>query len=173
MEQAAVPGAVCQARLEGWIGQYADAILRVCFLYLGDRDLAQDAMQDTFFKAWRAMDRFEKQGESSERAWLMRIAVNTCRDYRRGQWFRHVDFSRSLDDLPPRLIAEEAEDRAIYLDVARLPEKQKQVILLHYFQNFTLQETAQILGIPKSTAYKRLARAEQMLRQALTGGDSL
>jgi len=172
VEQAEVPGAAREMRLEEWVQQYADAILRVCFLYLGDRSLAEDALQDTFLKAWKAMDRFEKKGVCSEKAWLMRIAVNTCRDYRRGRWFRHMDISTALEELPPRLLAREAEDRALAMDVARLPDKHRQVILLHYFQNLTLQETAQALGIPKSTVYKRLVRAEEMLKSMLTGGDA-
>ena len=173
MEHAEVPGAVRAKRLEEWVDAYGDAVLRVCFLYLGDRHLAQDARQDTFLKAWKAMAQFEKNGAGHEKAWLMRIAVNTCRDYRRGAWFRHVDKRTALEDLPPRLTAEDAQDRALTMDVMRLPEKLKQVVLLHYYQNLTIQETAQALGIPKSTAYKRLVRAEETLRRALKGGDTL
>ena len=132
MEHAEVPGAVQAERLTEWAEAYADAILRVCYLYLGDRHLAEDALQDTFLKAWKAMKQFERRREGSEKAWLMRIAVNTCRDYRRGGWFRHV--TAALEDLPLRLTAVEAEDRTLILDVMRLPEKQKRVVLLHYFR---------------------------------------
>ncbi len=171
MERAQVPGLIREARLTEWVEAYADAILRVCYLYLGDRHLAEDAMQDTFLKAWKAMAQFERRGNGSERAWLMRIAVNTCRDYRRGRWFQHLDLRTPLEELPPRFTTVEDEDRALTMDVMRLPDKQKQVVLLHYFQNMTLEETAQALGIPKSTAYKRLIRAEEMLKSSLTGGD--
>ena len=173
MEHAEVPGAVRAKRLEEWVDAYGDAVLRVCFLYLGDRHLAQDTRQDTFLKAWKAMARFEKNGPGHEKAYLMRIAVNTCKDYRRLAWARHTDARTALEDLPPRLTARQEQDRALTMDVMRLPDKLEQVVLLHYYQNLTIQETAQALGIPKSTAYKRLVRAEETLRRALKGGDTL
>ena len=55
--------------------QYEKEVLKVCTLYLRDLTLAEDATQETFFKAYKAMDRF--QGGSSEKTWLMRIAINT------------------------------------------------------------------------------------------------
>ena len=59
------------------------------------------------------------------------------------------------------------------LDARReLPDKYKQVVLLYYYSNLTLQDTAEALGIPKSTAGKRLKRAEEMLRHSLTGGEA-
>ncbi|MBO5501664.1 MAG: sigma-70 family RNA polymerase sigma factor, partial [Clostridia bacterium] len=68
------------------MNQYGDAILRFCTLQLRDVKLAEDAAQDVFIKAWKAMDGF--QGRSSEKTWLYRIAINTCRDYQRTGWFR-------------------------------------------------------------------------------------
>ena len=65
-------------RIEELIDLYGDAILRLCILYLGDRQLAEDAFQETFLKAWEKWDGF--RGESSVKTWLTRIAVNTCRD---------------------------------------------------------------------------------------------
>ena len=171
MEQAAVPSAVREQRLEQWIQAYSDDVLRTCFLYLTDRQLAQDALQDTFLKAWRAMAQFERGQISSEKAWLLRIAINVSKDYRRGKWFRHVDLSHELDALPPRLVSVEMEDRALTMDVCNLPDRLKQVILLYYYQNLTLQETADALGIPKGTAYKRLKKAEETLRLGLIGGE--
>ena len=55
--------------------------------------------------------------------------------------------------------------------IGSLPDKYKQVILLYYYSNLTLQETADALGIPKSTANKRLRKAEEILKHSLTGGD--
>ena len=163
MEHAAVPGITREETLEDWVNAYSDCLLKTCFLELGDRALAQDALQDTFFKAWKAMERFERQ--------QVRIAINTCRDYRRGAWFRRMDFHQALEELPPGLLALPAEDRSLFLSLAGLPAPEKRLILLYYYHNLTLREAADILGMPKSTAAKRLRRAEEMLRQSLTGGD--
>ena len=63
---------------ETLIDAYGDELLRLCLLYLGDRQLAEDAFQETMVKAWRALPGF--RGESGAKTWLFHIAVNTCRD---------------------------------------------------------------------------------------------
>ena len=169
MGDAAVPGALREQRLEQWITDYSDAILRICFVYLRDRAQAEDALQDTFLKAWKHMDHLERQQTMSEKAWLMRIAINTCHDYHRSKWFRHTDMRRALEDLPPQAMAVLPDDHALLMDVYNLPEKFKQVILLYYYQEMTLAQTAEILAISPSAVHNRLAKAREMLKGRLTG----
>lgn len=173
MDGALVPGAMRESqeeRIERWMTQYGNAVLHTCFVCLSDVQLAEDAMQDTFVKAWRAMGKFEDRG-SGEKAWLLRIAMNTCRDYRRGMWFRRVDLPGELEKLPPALIAVTPRERELFLDVLRLPEKYRQVILLHYYQDMTLREIGETLRLSVSAVHHRLKRAEGMLRRGLRGGD--
>ena len=170
MERAAVPSMIREQRLSQWIENYSDSILRTCFLYLSDQTQAEDATQDTWIKAWKHMDDFERKGIANEKAWLLRIAINTCKDYRRTAWFRHVDRSKALDELPPQLIAVEPEDRTLTLMVMDLPDRYKQVILLYYFQGLTMQETADALNTSQSTVQRRLKKAEELLKGSLTGG---
>ena len=61
------------------VQQYGDALMRMCFLYLKDVHLAQDAVQDTWLKVYRNYDKFD--ANSSEKTWIMRIAINVCKDY--------------------------------------------------------------------------------------------
>ena len=170
MEHAAVPGMIREQRLNEWIEAYSDPILRTCFLYLSDRGQAEDALQDTWIKAWKHMDEYEKNNIANDKAWLLRIAVNTCKDYRRSAWFRHIDRSKALDELPPRLVAAEPEDRTLTLTVMDLPDRYKQVILLYYFQGLTMQETADALDVSQATVHRRLEKAEELLKGSLTGG---
>ena len=172
MERAAVPSMTKERILETWVHTYAGAILKTCFIYLSDHDLAQDAMQDTFMKAWKYMEHNHPSSIRNEKAWLMRVAMNTCRDYRRTQWFKHIDFRVSLDELPPSYVSVPEEDRDLVIEVCNLPDKYKRLVLLYYYSNMTLQDTAETLGIPKSTASKRLKRAEEMLKRRLTGGEA-
>ncbi len=172
MERAAVPGMTREQILETWVHTYAGAIKKACFIYLADHDLAQDAMQDTFLKAWKYMERNSAPSIRNEKAWLMRVAMNICRDYRRTQWFRHIDFRKSLDELPPSFVSVPEEDRDLVMEIGNLPDKYKRPVLLYYYSNMTLQDTAEALGIPKSTACKRLKRAEEMLKRSLTGGEA-
>ncbi len=115
MERAEVPGMNREQRLGRWIEDYSDPILHICFLYLSDQGQAEDAVQDTWIKAWKHMGDFERQGIANEKAWLLRIAINTCKDYRRSAWFRHIDRQRALDELPPRLVSAEPEDHSLTL----------------------------------------------------------
>lgn len=128
-------------------------------------------MQDTFLRAWQAMDQFEGRNGCSEKTWLMRIAVNVCRDYGRTRWFRHIDLSRALEELPPGLTAVLPEDRLLMVEIMKLPLRYRQTLLLYYYQEMTLEEAACALGISRSTFHHRLKKARNMLRITLTGGD--
>lgn len=169
MNIASVPSDVGEQQLEAWLIEYGDAVLRVCAAYLSDRALAEDAVQDTFVKVWRRMDGYRK--ESSAKTWIMRIAINTCKDYRRGAWLRHVDRATPIEDLP--LAAEDttAESRALYADVLNLPDKLKQPVLLYHFQDMTLVETAKALGLSRSAVQNRLKKAYALLRYVPEGRD--
>ncbi|MEG2252621.1 MAG: sigma factor, partial [Clostridia bacterium] len=68
------------------VTQYQLPLLRMCCIYLHDKSLAEDAVQETFLKAFKAISTF--RGECSEKTWLMRIAINTCHDIKRSGWFR-------------------------------------------------------------------------------------
>ncbi len=172
MDRAEVPGMNREQRLSRWIDLYSDAILKTCWLYLSDRQQAEDVLQDTWIKAWKHMEDIDRKGITNEKAWLLRIAINTCKDYRRTAWFCHVDSRRAVEDLPPRLVSVEPEDHTLTLVVMDLPERYKQIVLLHYFQGLTIQETADVLGQSVSTAHRRLKKAEALLKDALKGGEA-
>ncbi|MBE5783055.1 MAG: sigma-70 family RNA polymerase sigma factor [Clostridiales bacterium] len=173
MNGALVPGAVYEEteeqRLERWMDEYGNAVLHTCFVCLSDVQLAEDATQDTFVKAWQGWGKFENRHAGAEKAWLLRIAINTCRDYRRGMWFRRVDLPGEMEKLPPALISVSPRERELFLDVLSLPEKHRQVILLHYYHNMTLREMGDVLGLTPSSVHSRLKKAEHMLRQGLEG----
>jgi len=151
--------------MEELISLYGDDILRLCLLYLGDRQLAEDAFQETFVKAWRRKDTF--RGESSIKTWLSRIAVNTCRDMLRRGWFRLMKRSEPIESLFA-LAAPQEEARADVRDaVLALPGKYREVIVLYYDQEMTLKEIAETTGMTVNSVSTRLRRARALLRKAL------
>lgn len=75
------------------VEQYQTSLRRICYVILRDTDQAQDAVQETFLKAYQSWDRF--RNECDAKTWLMRIAINTCRDYHRSAWFRKSEAKRS------------------------------------------------------------------------------
>lgn len=153
---------------ESWISDYGDGLLRMCYMQLRDRELAKDALQDTFLKAWQA---WKRQGHiASERAWLYKIALNTCRDYRKSAWSRHTDQRIVLEDLPLKDDAT-PEDRLLMIDVMRLPDKLRQVIFLYYYHGMTMEEIAKIAGVNTVMIHRRLKKARAMLRIQIEEGN--
>lgn len=152
-------------RLEDLMRRYGDALVRMCCLYLHDAALAQDAAQDTFVKAWRRLETF--RGECDERTWLMRIAINTCRDYHRTAWLRHVDRSTPLEALPEAGAEDVHPDGEVIRAVMALSRREREAVLLRYYQEMTIEEAAQALRISPSAVKQRLQRANRRLRDRL------
>ena len=150
--------------LEQLMAEYGTVLLRTCCLYLRDYHLAEDAVQETFIKAARGLSRFH--GESSLQTWLIRIAINTCRDIQRSAWHRFVDRRIQADTLSP-LSAPAQPDDAVLPAVAALSTKYKDVIILRFYHNLTLSDIAAVLSVPTQTAASRLRRAKAKLRRAL------
>lgn len=150
------------------VEQYQAALLRTCYVMLKDYALAEDAVQETFLKAYRAMDNF--RGDCSEKTWLMQIAMNTCRDMKRRAWFRRVERRASLEQIPQPSVPFEARDDSIIQSVMRLPLKEREVLLLYFYQDMTLKEVGQSLGLSKSTVSNRLKLAKEKLKAVLEGG---
>lgn len=137
-------------------------LLRLCCVYLKDVNMAEDAVQETFLKAYKGMDAFRK--ESSEKTWLIRIAVNVCRDMRRNAWFRFVDRRVDLEKM------QIPQNHALLLSVMELPRKQMEVVLLYYYERMTQKEIASMLGLSDVSVSKRLQKARQRLREEWEGG---
>ena len=151
--------------LEEIMARWEVPLLRTCYLILRDAALAEDAVQETFLKAWRAYGDY--RGEASEKTWLMRIAVNTCRDMLRGGWFRRVDRKADMADLPEPSVPFTEPDDTLTRAILSLPDGLRQVITLRYYQGLTVQEMAQVLHIHRRTVHYRLDKAERVLRAAL------
>ena len=129
--------------------KYQLSLLRLCFAYLHDRTLAEDAVQETFLKAYRSINGF--RNESSEKTWLSHIAINCCRDMNKSAWTRFFDRRITPDMLPaPSENPSEKDD---------------------YFEDMTTVEIAETLHISQQAVSGRLKRALSKLRAIL--GDTL
>ena len=152
--------------VEELIDQHGDDILRLCLLYMGERQLAEDAFQETFVRAWRHLSAF--RGESSVKTWLSHIAVNVCRDMLRTPWLRMRRSARSVEEME-HLPAPDAAPRHELMDAIRaLPDKYREVIVLVYVQDMKLREAAAQLRLPVPTVSTRLRRARARLAQLLS-----
>ncbi len=151
------------AVVSAWYHQYGTDVLRLCFMYMRNRNDAEDAAQETFLKIWRKLDCYEGRNLCSARTWIMRVACNTCKDLLRKN--RRGDIIRSItpEDLSS-LGNSVQEDRELVMDVMNLPEKYRSVILMVYWQGMTIQETARMLRSSQSTVFRRLGKAREMIK---------
>ena len=169
MEAVKDPDSRRDQTIERLITQHQTSLLRLCYVQLQDHALAEDAVQETFLKAYKGFDSF--RGDSSEKTWLTRIAVNTCRDFQRRGWFKHTDRRVTPDMLPVGTVQPDTEDLDLSLAVMKLPRKMREAILLYYYQDMSTEEIAETLGIAQSSVSNRLRRGREKLRKLLEGRD--
>lgn len=144
-----------------------DAALRaLAFRLLGDRDRMDDALQEAYLRAYRALPRF--RGDSAISTWLYRIVYNACLDeLRNAPQVVALDSVRERAD--PRPGAAESLELADAL--ASLPPADRAAVLLVDAQGFDYRSAAEVLGIPEGTIASRLNRARAHLRRYI--GDQL
>ena len=123
MAKPMIPGSREEQELTRLMETYGAMLVSLCASALRDRHLAQDAVQETFLKAYRHLHQLAQA--DSERAWLIRIALNTCRDFQRTWWARHVDRRVPLDTLPEAGAPDASRD--ILDQVQRLPRGSTQM----------------------------------------------
>lgn len=166
MEVVKGPDSNREERLTRMVEQYQSSLLTMCYAYLHERELAEDAVQETFLKAYRAMDSF--RGESSEKTWLTSIAINVCRSVHRNVWFSRVNRSVTPEDLSVAVWDDYDQDAAdLAAAIQKLPDKLKEVVLLYYYQEIPMPEIAQIVGVTTSMVSKRIKKAHAKLHDVL------
>ena len=141
-------------------------LLGLAFSILRDAGEAEDAVQETMVRAWKAWDTIadpERRG-----AWLTRICINHCRHRRRARrWLLWAD--RTTDE-PDQLAATHVDEIDLDMDAAfrRLTLQQRTVIALHYGYGYSLDECADLMGCRPGTVRSHLARALATLRREIT-----
>lgn len=150
--------------------EYATGILRMCYLYLNDYQLAEDAMQETFVRVFRYYGKFAKK--SSAKTWITRIAINVCKDI----------IAKKCDEQmwqPDEVEADGGCEEHQYLSVennmvisqaiGKLEEKLRAVVILFYYQENNTAQIAKILDIPRTSVEFRLKKARKLLQEEMKG----
>ena len=139
---------------------YIDEVYRAALSCCRSREDAEDAVQSAFLKLLTTDTVFSS--EEHIRRWLIRVAVNECRNRLTSFWRRNVS---SLEE-SGELSAEFSEDERWLLDeISRLPSKYSSVLHLHYYEGYTCAEIADILRISETNVQTRLMRARKMLKK--------
>jgi RNA polymerase sigma-70 factor (ECF subfamily) len=160
--------------IEALIRAHEQAVYRLALSVLDDPAEADEAAQDSFVAALRALKSY--RGESAFTTWLYAITVNVCRARlrRRRAWGRMMDALRTAFRLgsdapadPEAVIIQHEADADLWNAVAALDEKHRLPVILRYYQGFSAAEVAQTLGISEGTVHSRLFTARERLRAQL------
>jgi RNA polymerase sigma-70 factor (ECF subfamily) len=160
---------------EDVVREHQDAVYGAALRVLGDRDAALDAANQAFMKAYRSIGSYDPSRPIKH--WLLRIAVNEAITIGRR---RTRDRARQAPETEAATLADRAatpetetldrESRVgIRAAVARLPELYREVVVLRYFNELSVDEVAAVLGRSPSTVGVQLLRARELLRKALEG----
>ena len=154
-------------------GRYYNDIFRYCYFQTGDEQAAWDCTQETFFRLMRFLDAYTEKGRF--KAYLLRIALNPCRDWFRREDGRAVPYEDPDDACDtavflqnPQNMESQAENRLLLRDaLSQLPEFQRETIVLYYYYGYKQREIAHITGIPLSTVKTRLRAGTERLQVLL------
>lgn len=147
------------AEVERVVDEYATMLLRVAYSQLNNRAEAEDAVQEVLLKYMEKAPTFQSEGH--EKAWLLRVTINHCKNHLASAWFRK---RADLDEGIPAL---DNAEREVVSAVAALPVKYRAVVHLYYFEGYSTKEIADILHSRPNTVSSRLSRARALLAKAL------
>lgn len=146
--------------VEEIVERYGDMLFRMCMVMLCSEHDAQDAVQDTFCRYMEHAPAF--RDEEHEKAWLLQVAANRCRDvYRSRKRHPAVELTETA------CYCELTEHSEVLTELMGLPEKLKAVICLYYIEGYRTKEIAKMLGITTNAVKKRLQKGRKMLRLSL------
>ncbi|WP_043930636.1 sigma-70 family RNA polymerase sigma factor [Bacillus sp. EB01] len=152
-------------------GEY---LIRLAFFYVKDWSAAEDIVQEVFVTYFLKSHQFENR--SSIRTYLAKITVNKCHDYLRS-WKNKIHLysnqlfgnSGSKKNSPEQIIIDKNKNDLLIQEVLKMSIKYRDVILLYYYQEFTIIEISKILNCSENTVKTRLSRAKSILKNNLDG----
>lgn len=156
--------------MERMVTQYGDCLLRMCCLYMGNLQSAEDALQETYIRAFKNIDKFKHQ--CSEKTWLTGIAINVCRSHLKREkirlnYIQPVHDCSDTEQIPNDKSSEIIYDDTVLREIHMLKPKYKEVILMYYYQEMKAKEIAATLKISESAVTVRLSRAREQLKNKL------
>lgn len=148
------------------IEKYADMVRRLCLIHLQNSADTEDIFQTVFLKYVLRSMPFDN--EEHEKAWLIRVTINACKDLRKSFFKSRIV---SLDDLIEMPAPMTQSHREVLEAVLSLPRKYKDVVYLHYYEGYTAAEIGEILGKNVNTIYTLMTRSKKLLKEKLEGDE--
>ncbi|MFD2044167.1 sigma-70 family RNA polymerase sigma factor [Ornithinibacillus salinisoli] len=151
---------------------YGESIKRLIFTYVKNYAQADDLFQEFLIKVYQNLDQFNRN--SSLKTWLYRIAINKCKDYLRSplnrlfplhEYTKGSTMVKSAEDIT----LENEQQQAIVHSILALPIKYREIFVLRYYQDFTIKQVSDALGVQESTVKTRIMRGKKKLQLKLDG----
>lgn len=148
------------------VDEYADMVRRLCMLHLKNYADTEDIFQTVFLKY--ALSSIEFENKEHEKAWLIRVTINACKDLLKSFFRRNTVSIHQLIEQP----APQDQDYTDVLEaVLSLPKKYKDVVYLYYYEEYTAPQISKILGKNVNTIYTLLNRSKKILKAQLGGSE--
>lgn len=154
--------------------KYGDMIIRLAYTYVKQKQAAEDISQEVFISCYNGLNQFQKK--ASYKTWLYRITVNKCKDYINSWSFKHIHYKDFLsilikDTLVNSEVMDREEKEIIFSKVLALPIKFREVIILHYYEDLSINEISELLAINSNTVKTRLHRARMKMKGFIEGDE--
>lgn len=142
-----------------------DMVYRVCLLQLKHEQDALDAVSETFVRLFQKKPDFADT--EHEKAWLIRTTINYCKDVQKSFWKRKRNVYDAAAEQMLQSVQTPSEDREVLRAIWRLPPAHAELLYLHYYEGYSIEEIAVIMHKNASTLRSRLSRAKELLRKEL------
>lgn len=149
------------AQFTAYAQQYIDTVYRVAYHYIKSPSDADDVTQNVFLKLLQTRKPFES--DAHVKNWLIRVTINECKNLVRSKWWK----TESLEEHAQTLSFDSPAHSELFYAVMALPKKYRLPIYLHYYEEYSTQEIAQILKLPKNTICTQLKRGRELLREMI------
>lgn len=154
-----------------WImDEYGESLKRFIYTYVKNKAQTDDIFQEVLFTVYQKIDTF--QGRSSLKNWLYRITANKCKDYLRSPFHRIFIWKEEIsgevsNSTPENTYLLDEQKRTVIEAILKLPIKYREVLILQYYKEFTIQEISDLLKVNPSTIKTRIMRAKEKLKDLL------
>lgn len=165
-----------EEQIEFLMDTYGDMITKLSFSYLKDWGKAEDVTQEVFITCFNKYSTF--RGESTVKNWLYKIAINKCKDILRSWQFKKVvilntflqEHLKDTSKSPEQQIIVQDEKDELVQKVLSLPIKQREIIILYYYEDLKIKEISDLLNLNPKTVKTRLYRGRMLLKNQFKGG---
>lgn len=148
--------------IQNVLNKYSNMLIKLAFTYVKNIADAEDITQEVFISLMKNGSEFDN--EEHERAWLIRVTINKCKNHLKSSWIKlNVPLPDNLSYLPK-------EESEVLFHLLDLPTKYRTVLHLYYYENYDINEIAKLLRKRPATVGTWLSRGRNLLKTKLIGG---